>query len=345
MQYGVIPTSLAERLALLTGAVPIPLIDTLFGMMKARTIMAGVRLGVFDALAQEGHTAGSLAATLRLDEPCLDLLLRSLVYCGYLELRADRYGLSALGRQSMTSTAPKGLTGFVQWNYTQWEFAEHLEALVRTGRGLEFHSTMTDPEAWGYYQQAMLETARFDAPALARYVPVRDGATRLLDLAGSHGLLGAAICKRHPPMRSRVLDLPAAIDHAKRLARREGHDDLVEHVAGDLRHDDLGADWDVALLSNILHHFPPDDVRAILARTFAAVVPGGTAAIWELERPQASRPPSEGDGVALFFRLTSTAAAYSGEEYVAWLSAAGFRQTKIVRPKLRPGTVLVHARK
>ena len=32
------------------------------------------------------------------------------------------------------------------------------------------------------------------------------------DVAGSHGLLGAAICRRHPPMTSVVLDLPQLYD-------------------------------------------------------------------------------------------------------------------------------------
>jgi hypothetical protein len=49
--------------------------------------------------------------------------------------------------------------------------------------------------------------------------------------------------------------------------------------------------------------------------------------------------------VALFFRLMSSAAAYSGEEYAQWMKQAGFTRTKIVRPRLRPGTVLVHARR
>ena len=82
----------------------------------------------------------------------------------------------------MVDGAARELTGFVQWNYTQWEFAGHLETLVRTGEGVEFHSTLNDPEAWGHYQKAMLETARFDASTLVRHVPVRRGATRLLDL-------------------------------------------------------------------------------------------------------------------------------------------------------------------
>jgi 2-polyprenyl-3-methyl-5-hydroxy-6-metoxy-1,4-benzoquinol methylase len=245
----------------------------------------------------------------------------------------------------MVSGAPRELTGFVQWNYTQWEFAEHLETLLRTGQGIAFHSTLNDPEAWGYYQKGMLESARFDAPVLARHVPVRKGATRLLDVGGSHGLMGATLCRKHPPMRAMVLDLPAAIPHARMLAKEEGIADIVEHRSGDLMVDEFGEGWDVVLLSNILHHFQPDRIASILARAHAALVDDGTVAIWEIERPRREARPSEGDGVALFFRLTSTAAAYSGDEYVEWLRAAGFTRQRIVRPRLSPGYVLVHARK
>jgi hypothetical protein len=345
MQYGVIPTNLAERLALFTGAVPVPLIDLSFGVLKARMIMAGVRLGIFNALAQEPHTQESLAAALKLDVTCLELLLRCLVYAGYLELQGGRYSLSTLGRNTMIDGAPRELTGFALWHYTQWEFIEHLETLIRTGEGVDFHATMTDPGAWAHYQKAMLEIARFDAPILAKHIPVRHGATKLLDLAGSHGLMGATIARKHPPLRSTVIDLPAAIPHARRLAEAERHSDIVEHREGNLMTADLGSGWDVVLLSNILHHFTPDDARALARRAYAALAEKGTVAIWELERPAAHKKPSEGDGVALFFRLTSSAAAYSGEEYASWLGEAGFTSPKIVRPTLRPGTVLIHARR
>jgi O-methyltransferase len=344
MQYGAIPTSMAERIALAAGLVPIPMLDTLYGMLKARCVMAGVSLGVFEALAQESRSTASMAAALRLDESCLDLLLRTLVYCGYLTQEGDRFALSALGRKSMISGAPRELTGFVLWNYTQWEFAGHLESLVRTGHGLEFHETLKDPDAWGHYQTAMLETARFDAPVVAKHVPVREGAARLLDIGGSHGLMGATLCRKHPPMRSTVLDLPAAIVHARALAEREGLADVVTHQAGDLMRDDFGDGWDVLVLSNILHHFQPDQIAAILTRAQRAMGPDATIVIWELERPKRSAPPSAGDGVALFFRLTSTAGAYSGSEYAGWLESAGFERVKIVRPRLSPGAVLLHAR-
>lgn len=66
MQYGAIPTSLAERVALAAGLVPLPVLDTVFAIMKARFVVAGVRLGIFEALAHESHTPASLAAALRL---------------------------------------------------------------------------------------------------------------------------------------------------------------------------------------------------------------------------------------------------------------------------------------
>jgi hypothetical protein len=345
MQYGVIPTSIAERLALAAGAVPLPLIDLSFGVLKARIIMAGVRLGVFNALAQESHTHESLAAALKVDASCLELLLRCLVFAGYLELDGHRFSLSPLARKTMVDGAPREMTGFAMWHYTQWEFIEHLETLVQTGHGVDFHNTMTDADSWRHYQKAMLEVARFDAPILAKKIPVRKGAARILDLAGSHGLMGATIARRHAGMRSTVVDLAPAIDHARRLAEQEGHADIVEHRVGDLRRDDLGTGWDVVLLSNILHHFTPGDVQSIVRRAYTALVEQGTVAIWELERPAATKKPSEGDGVALFFRLTSSAAAYSGEEYAAWLREAGFVGVKVVRPALRPGTVLIHGRR
>jgi hypothetical protein len=345
MQFGAIPESLAERLALAAGLVPVPVLDTVFGMLKARFVMAGVRLGIFEALAKEAHTPATLAAALGLDRESLELLLRCLVFAGYLESDGRTFSLSALGRASMVQGAPKDLTAYVQWNYMQWEYTGHLETLLRTGEGIDFHATLKDAEAWGHYQKGMLEMARFNASTLARHVPVRRGAARLLDVAGSHGLMGAAICRKHPPMRSTVIDLPAAVEHARPLAEAEGLGDLVEHRSGDVLTADLGRDWDVVLLSNILHHFRPADVQTICRRVEAATHAEGTVAIWELERPRPGSKPGSGDGVALFFRLTSTAGAYSGEEYASWLQEAGFTRVKIVRPRLSPGNVVVHARR
>ena len=296
MKYGVIPTNLGERIALWAGKVPVPLLDALFSLMKARCLMAGVSLGIFEALREdEPRTAVEVATQNQLDVECTELLLRALVGIDYLEQYEDRYALSPLSRDTMIAGAKTELWGYLQWNYTQWEMVEQLEDLVRTGQGIDFHQTMTDSQKWADYQRAMLEVARFEAPVVANNVPVKPGARRLLDLAGAHGLIGATVCRQHPPMTSEVLDLPDAIEHAKALAQTEQIDDVVSYRAGDLMTDEYGTDYDVVLLCNILHHFQEDANLEVLRRAHQALVSEGTVAIWEIETSDRTANAGESD--------------------------------------------------
>jgi cyclopropane fatty-acyl-phospholipid synthase-like methyltransferase len=233
--------------------------------------------------------------------------------------------------------------GFVEWNYTQWEILGRLDELIRSGRGIDLHATLRDPHAWNLYQRGMLENARDHAGLLADKVRVPGGAKSLIDLGGSHGLLGAAICRKHPPMRSTVLDLESALTSARELAQAEGIADVVTHVAADILKDSLGSGHDVALLANILHHFTPAENASLLKKVRAALHPGGTVAIWEFERPKRDDKVSAGDALALYFRLTSSASAYHGDEYTTWLQTAGFTGIRVHRPRLVPGYALVLA--
>lgn len=344
MKYGVIPTTLAERFALATGRIPVPLFDAVFSIVKARAVMAGTRLGIFEAMREGSHDAVAVAEQLGLDGDCVELLLRALVLCEYLVQDGQRYRLSKVGRRSLVRGGSRELVGYILWNYTQWKMIESLEDVLRTGKGVDFHRTLEDPEAWRHYQSGMLELARLDGPVLAKCVPVPKGATRLLDVAGSHGLFGATLCRRHPPMRSSVLELPPAVPHARELARAEGIDDVVEHQEGDFMAGDWGSGHDVVLLSNVLHHCSPVQIQTVLTHARSALHERGVVAVWEMERPPRGSKVGHGDGVALFFRLTSSAGAYHGDEYAARLEQSGFRNVRLQRPRMSPGKVLITAR-
>jgi len=343
MNYGVIPTDLSERVALAFGKVPIPLLDSLYGILKARTLMAGVKLGVFEALGAGPEKSSELARRLKLNERFLDLLLRNLVLAGYLLQKEGVFKLSKLGRRTMIPGGDMEMSGYILWNYHQWEMVTRLDDTVRCGRGLDFHAALTDPEAWGNYQRGMLELARLEAQVVARKVSVPCGARRLLDVAGSHGLFGAAICRKHPPMSSTVLELPEALAGARSLAVREGIDGIVEHRSANLLDGDWGADYDVVLLFNILHHFSPEQIERILYHARAALRPGGVVAIWELERPLPGTKVTVGDAAALYFALTSTGGAYHSDEYASWLRHAKFESIRTARGRLTPGKILVTA--
>jgi ubiquinone/menaquinone biosynthesis C-methylase UbiE len=325
MRYGAIPDNSLEEQLLSAPMAPRALFDTFLPLMQARAIMAGVRLGIFEALREDRLTCEQLGRSLALDVEALGLVLRMLVGGGYLARENDSYTLSELARRTLLSDAVARVTAFVGLHEIAWDWLGRTDDCISSGRGVDMHQELHDPASWMTYQAAMLEIARQLAPFVAQIVPVRPGAQTLLDIAGSHGLFGAMICRKHPPMCSLVLDLPEAVEQARLLAHEEGLDDVVSYRSGDALTDDLGDGYDVVFLGNLLHHFTPEQIEKLLARVGRALQPSGTVAIWELRRPESTDPPDiVGDGFALFFRVTSTARCYSASEYVDWLAGAGF---------------------
>ena len=345
MKYRAVPDTQGEATALASGQFALPVVDLMMPLLQTRSLMAGVRLGLFEALHVGAGTATDVARELSLDAEGVELVFRVLVCAGYLVRTGDRYALTDLARKHMLRNGPLSLSGFAEFNYLSWEWIGKLEEVVRTGRGLHVHRTMQEESAWESYQRAMLEGARFDAPLVAPLVPVKAGAVNLLDIGGSHGLFGAMICRLHPGLRSEVLDLPQAIEHDRKLAREAVIDDIVTHRAGDALTDELGTDYDVIFLGNIVHHFAPEQNLALLRRAKNALTPRGTIAIWEVEQPgPGAEADIVGDAFALYFRLTSTSRVYTAEESAGWLSATGYEDVQVSRSSMSPGGVLIAGR-
>jgi hypothetical protein len=346
MHYQIVPDNAAERLALWLGLAPIAAIDVLIPLLQVRSIMAAVKLGVFEQLKSGSRNAAELAVACQLDPECLELLLRVLASSRYLRYRGSRYALTPLSRKTLLHGSRSELCGYVELNYEQWHWIEGLEDALQSGGGVDLHDHLPAGSAtWSAYQRAMLELARPVANLLAKRVPVPKGARHLLDLGGGHGLLGAAICRAHPPLTSTVIDLGPALPEARRLAVAENIAELVTHREGDLASCELGSEIDVALLSNILHHFAPGARQGLLARTFEALRPGGTLAIWETEGRPSGSPELARDAISLYFRVTSSARSLSGAELQAELELAGFRSIELHRLLQAPGRILLHARK
>ncbi|MEO8360996.1 MAG: methyltransferase [Vicinamibacteria bacterium] len=344
MRYGTIPRGLKERLAKALGVVPYPMLDVLVAPVQARALIAAERASVFRALSEQPATTIALASRLSLDESCLDLVLRLLWSMGYVKRRSAIWSLSKLGQKHFGAHAPNPFGDFVAFGAPQWDWIGQLDEVLKSGRGVEIHRTLTPPD-WSLYQRAMAEGARDFAAFVARELPVRPDARLCLDVAGSHGLVGAAVARAHPGMRSVVLERTEALPEATKLASLAGVDDVVSFRGCDLLSDDYGDNADVVILANILHHFSPDVNRAILGRAKRALGRGGTVGIFDIEAPAAhAGPEAAGDAAALFFRVTSNSACFRAQDYMGWLKEAGFQEARVVRSLMLPSRLLVIAR-
>jgi SAM-dependent methyltransferase len=103
----------------------------------------------------------------------------------------------------------------------------------------------------------------------------------LVDLGGASGGYCVGIRKSNPHLRCIVFDLPDAIEVARQKIAEEGESEHIEAVPGSFFTTEKLPTTDVALLSNVLHTWSPEDDRVILRKVYDALEPGGTVLVRE----------------------------------------------------------------
>jgi SAM-dependent methyltransferase len=333
-----------ERVVLALGVAPVTLMDTHMSFMRARAIMVGTKLGIFDALVQGALTSTDVAKRCGTSPPATEKLMNALVGSGYLRFDRDTYALTAVARKWVTRDSPHSIRDKVLFEFIEWTAVEHFEEFVRTGQPLDIHRSTTD-EGWGLYQRAMRSLSGLAADEIIRRTPMPGGATTMLDIGGSHGYISVAMCRRYPALRAVILDLPAAVVHAAPILAKEGMGDRVIHRAGDALTDDLGTSaWDFVYVSQLLHHFDEATNREFCRRVARALKPGGVFVILEMVRPASPRDAGQvGALLDLYFALTSQSGTWSIDEMSGWQRDAGLTPRKPIRLRTVPGAAEIVA--
>jgi hypothetical protein len=242
MRLGIIGESLIERIIARTNVAPAPLVETQIAYSMARSIMAGVKLGIYDAIGAGLMTAADVASACKTDREATTKLLNTLVGCRYLRHRDGRYELTPKARNWMLRDSPHSIADKLLFQYDEWDIVAKYEGYVTTGQPLDVHDSLMDAGAWDRYQRGMRALASISADEVARRLPVPAGATTMLDIGGSHGYFSVCACRRHGGLRATVLDLPQAVEHVAPILAEEGMGGRVAHRAGNALSDELGRD-------------------------------------------------------------------------------------------------------
>ncbi len=327
--------------------MPVPLLETHISTTLARAIMAGVELGVFDALEPGPLTAADIAQRCRTDGRATVLLLDALVASGYLGLAQDRYSLRRQSRNWLLRRSTSSVRDKIFLQAIEWHWLTHLEEFVRTGQPLDFHATMSDRER-DLYHRSMRAIAGIAGREVALRTPVPRHARRMLDLGGSHGHFAASICRRHPGLDAQVLDLPEAVDKAAPLLAAEGMGERVVHTAGDVNDADLGrAQYDLIFMSNLAHHLTQEQNRSLVRRSARALRPDGILVIQEsIRRPHPRQAGQLGTLLGLYFALQSKpeVTSWVTADLRAWQVEAGMTPYRTMPLLTAPGWVQQSAR-
>ena len=337
MKLGVISENLLERLLLATNLVPRPIFDTQVALMLARTVMAGTKLGIFEALAPGPLTAVEISEKCLTDPRATTKLLNALVGAQYLRMKKDGYTLTPLSRKWLLRDSPRSIYDKMLFHFTEWEWIEHYEEYVRTGIPLKIHAMLSD-DGWGIYQRAMRAVTRFQTFEVVWRTPMPKNPRAMLDVGGAHGLFSIAFCRRYRQLRAVVLDIPEAVKHAAPMLANEGMGDRVVHRVGNALTDDLGInEWDLIFISQFAHHCDEATNRDLVKRAARALRPGGVLAIQDMLRPSSAKEPMLVLLTDLYFANTSQSGSWSLAEIADWQRAAGLQPLRPTRFRSLPG--------
>jgi cyclopropane fatty-acyl-phospholipid synthase-like methyltransferase len=146
-----------------------------------------------------------------------------------------------------------------------------------------------------------------------------------LDVGGGSGAYAIAFAQAQPGLEVVVFDLPNVVPLTQGYVAAAGLSDRITTQSGDYNVNELGAGFDLAFLSAIIHANSPEQNRALLVRCARALNPGGQVVIQDFIMDEDRTTPAFGALFALNMLVgTSGGDTYTEAEVNGWLEACGF---------------------
>ena len=314
-----------------SAAMPSPelFFETAFVHQRTAALKAAVDLDVFTAIQDGARTAKSIAGARGASERGIRILCDYLTTIGFLEKTADAYQLTADSAAFLSKHSPAYLGGTLQFLCTPdllKNFSVLSDTIRRGAVAADGNTVSEENPIWVQFARAMVPMMMPAAQAIADLVAGQPaGRLRVLDIAAGHGIFGITIAQRNRQAEVAAVDWAPVLAVATENAKAMGVADRHRTIPGDAFKVDFGSGYDVALLTNFLHHFDRDTNVSLLRKTAAALNKGGRVVVLEMvpNEDRVSPPFTAG------FALTMLAGTHAGEAFTLsqlqeMLTAAGF---------------------
>ncbi|NLZ07710.1 MAG: methyltransferase domain-containing protein [Phycisphaerae bacterium] len=309
------------------------LLETARAFQPACVVLAAADLDIFTVLARGAATAAALASVLDTDPRATAILLDALAALDLLAKRGDVYVVPPEVANLLSEDSPTNVLAGLRHQANCLRRWVQLARVVRDGgpaqRTPSIRGEIADTEA---FIGAMDNFSVAVAPAVVgRLGPLRF--QRLLDIGGASGTWTIAFLRGAPEATAVLFDLPEVVPLARQRLMRANLLDRVTLVAGDYNRDDLPGGADLAWLSAIAHQNSRQENRALFAKTYAALTPGGALAIRDVVLDRSRTKPPAGALFAVNMLVgTEGGNSYTFEEFRDDLSATGFADVELLYP-------------
>jgi 2-polyprenyl-3-methyl-5-hydroxy-6-metoxy-1,4-benzoquinol methylase len=321
--------------------------DTVQAYQRTAALRAAIDLDLFTAIGDGAQTVPAIAKQIQSSERGTRILCDYLTIIGFLTKQGDRYQLTPDTTVFLSKRSPAYMGGTMAFLGSP-EIVHHFDDLagtIRRGSIPKSESTVSEENpVWETFARAMMPMMMPPAQAIAGILGPASGPIKVLDIAAGHGIFGIVIAQKNPQAQIVASDWAGVLKVAAENASQMGVAARHKTVPGDAFSVDWGSGYDVALMTNFLHHFDVETCTTLLKKVAASLKPGGRIAILEFV-PNDDRvtPPGAATFAMQMLGGTPHGDAYTLAELTAMLKAAGFSSVS-GHPLQGPQTVVVATR-
>jgi SAM-dependent methyltransferase len=312
---------------------------------QTEAMKAAIELEIFTAIAEGNTTAATIAKRCQAAERGVEILCNYLTIHGFLTKEGTQYGLapdSALFLNKGSRAYLGGAIEFLLNPRIREGHARLTEAVRRGGSALGEVALEADNPDWVRFARAMMPLVHMPAQIMAEELFKGGEVKKVLDIAASHGMFGISVAKQNPAAHISASDWKNVLAVAQENAQAMGVADRYHLLAGSAFDVDFGGDYDLALVTNFLHHFDLPTCTAFMRKVYASLRPGGRAAIVEFV-PNADRvtPPTAAAFSLVMLASTPAGNAYTFQEIESLSKEAGFARVELAPPPIGLGRLII----
>jgi len=257
------------------------------GLYAADLLTAAIcHLDFFNWLSAHPADLKTICQSLSLKERPLDVMLTLFTAMGLVRRDGEIFVVTQSAKEHLCQSSPWCVGPYFA-SVKERPVCLDMVEVLRTGKPARWASLRNEQE-WAKAMESSAFASQFTAamdcrgvylgPAVAH---VLDCARyhHLLDVAGGSGIYACAIAAWHSHLRATMLERPPVDRLALQALSERGFADRVGVSSGDMFHDPFPEGCDIHLFSNVLHDWDVPQVEQLLAKSHAALLPGGMIVI------------------------------------------------------------------
>ncbi len=316
---------------------PDPVLDSLDGFRRSKTMFAALELGFFDRLHRGPARAEAIASEFQLHPDATERLLDACVGLDLLAKNDGVYSNRPAATTYLVRSSPQALVGYIDYsNRVGYKLWGDLETAVRKGthlwehtfglKGNIFEAFFKTEESKRTFLLGMHGMGMLSSPLVVRTFDLGKF-QHLVDLGGATGHLALEAARRYPKLKATVFDLPPVVASAREFLATQPDGSRVELVAGDFFSDPLPR-ADLYALGRILHDWSADKIRTLLRKIVDGLPAGGGLLIAERLLNAEKTGPIRGQLQSLNMLVCTEGKERNAAEYRALLLEAGFKDVQ-----------------